>query len=111
MNSLMAEPGIRKVKISFQDKGLTSRLINYVALDSNMTKNEFIDHIIEQIESDETIESSLKDDFIVKLIKFLQQPSRIAISINPATSLSYADFTLLLGNPNLLVELLNLKIE
>ena len=111
MNSLMAEPGIKKVKISFQDKGLTNRLINYVALDSNMTKNEFIDQIIEQIESDEIIESSLKDDFIDKFINFLQQPSRIAISINPATSLSYADFTLLLGNPNLLVELLNLKIE
>ena len=76
-----------------------------------MTKNEFIDQIIDQIESDEIIESSLKDDFIIKLIKFLQQPNRIAISINPATSLSYEDFTLLLGNPNLLVELLNLKIE
>jgi len=111
MNSLMAEPGIKKVKISFQDKGLTNRLINYVALDSNMTKNEFIDHIIEQIESDEIIESSLKEDFIIKLIKFLQQPNRIAFSINPTTPLSYEDFTLLVGNPNLLVELLNLKIE
>jgi len=111
MNSLMAEPGIKKVKISFQDKGLTNKLINYVALYSNMTKNEFIDHIIEQIESDEIIESSLKEDFIIKLIKFLQQPNRIAFSINPATPLSYENFTLLLGNPNLLVELLNLKIE
>ena len=111
MNSLMAEPGIKKVKISFQDKGLTNRLINYVALDSNMTKNEFIDQIIEQIESDEIIKNSLKDDFIIKLTKFLQQPNRIAFSINPSTPLSYEDITLLLGNPNILVELLNLKIE
>ena len=111
MNSLMVEPGIKKVKISFQDKGLTNRLINYVALNSNITKKEFNDQIIEQIESDEIIESSLKDDFIIKLKKFLQQPDLISISINPTTSLSYEDFTLLLGNPNLLIELLNLKIE
>ena len=111
MNSLIEEPGIKKVKISLQDKGLTNRLINYLALDFNMTRNEFIDQIINQIESDEIIESSLKDDFIIKLIKFLQQPDRVEFSINPSTPLSYEDFILHVGNPNLLVELLNLKIE
>ena len=111
LNSLKTEPGIKAVKISLQDKGLTNRLINLGALEFKVSKNEFIDQIIGQIESDEIIESSLKDDFIIKLIKFLKQPNRIEFSINPSTSLSFEDFTTLIVNPNLLVELLNLEIK
>ena len=111
LNSLRAEPGIKAVRISLQDKGLTNRLINLGALEFKVSKSEFIDQIVDQIESDEMIESALKDDFIIKLIKFLKKPDKIELSINPSTSLSFEDLSTLVTNPNLLVELLNLEMK
>ena len=111
LNSLKEDPKFKKLEISLRDKGLTSRLIDYGATNLNKTRSEFIDYIIDEMQSNTMIDNSLMNDFIISLTNFIQQPEKIVFSANPSTSLSYADIYYLIESPDLLVNLLNLKIK
>lgn len=111
MDSLMKDPKIKKFEISLHDKGLTNKLLNYGATNYDMTKSEFIDFMIDEMQSNIMIDNSLKNDFMITITNFIQQPNMITFSINPLTSLSYADISSLIGSPDILVKLLNIKIQ
>ena len=76
-----------------------------------MTKSEFIDFMIDEMQSNIMIDNSLKNDFMIIVTNFIQQPNKITFSINPLTPLSYADISSFIGSPDILVKLLNIKIK
>jgi hypothetical protein len=111
INALMEDPKIKNLEISIQDNSLTDRLLNYGALNFNMTKREYVDFIISEMQSDVVINDSLQNDFIIAITNFIQQPDKITFSARPSTSLSYKDIINFIPNPTLLVKLLNIKIK
>ena len=110
ISSLMEGPKIKKFEISVQDKGLAERLLNYGASNKNMTKTEFVNYIISEIRSDPST-YSFQSDLVLAIINFIKQPDKITFSINPPTSLSFADISSFIASPDVLVELLNLNIK
>jgi len=111
LNSLMGDPKIKKLELSIQDNSLTDRVLEYVALNYNMTKREFVDYITSEIHSDEIINDSLQGDFIIAITNFIEHPDKITFSVHPSPPISYMDIINLIGNPILLVEILNIKIK
>jgi len=111
INALMEDPKIKNLEISIQDNSLTDRLLEYGALNFHMTKREYVDFIISEIQSDVVIKDSLQNDFIIAITNFIQQPDKITFSARPSTSLSYKDIINFIPNPTLLVKLLNIKIK
>ena len=107
----MEDPKIKNLEISIQDNSLTDRLLNYGALGFNMTKREYVDFIISEIQSDVVIKDSLQGDLIIAITNFIQQPDKITFSARPSTPLSYMDILNLIGNPTILVKLLNVEIK
>ena len=106
INALIEDPKIKNLEISIQDSSLTDRLLNYGALNFfNMTKKEYVDYIISEIQSDVAIQDTLQDDFITAITNFIQQPDKITFSVRPPTPLSYTDIFNLIGNPTILVKL------
>ena len=111
INALMEDPKIKNLEISIQDNSLTDRLLEYGALNFHMTKREYVDFIISEIQSNVVIKDSLQNDFIIAITNFIQQPDKITFSARPSTSLSYKDIINFIPNPTLLVKLLNIKIK
>ena len=48
---------------------------------------------------------------IIAITNFIQQPDKITFSARPSTPLSYMDILNLIGNPTILVKLLNVEIK
>ena len=106
-------PKIKKLELSLKDKGLTEKLIQYGSNQLGMPKDEFVQYILNILDSSATytagIDQNLTNEFIISLQNFIEQPNKITFSINPKFALSAYDIMSL--SPDLLEESLNMRFK
>ena len=106
-------PKIKKLELSLKDKGLTEKLIQYGSNQFGMPKDEFVQYMLNILDSSATytagIDQNLTNQFIISLQNFIEQPNKITFSINPKFALSAYDIMSL--QPDLLEETLNMRFK
>ena len=106
-------PKIKKLELSLKDKGLTEKLIQYGSNQFGMPKDEFVQYMLNILDSSATytagIDQNLTNQFIISLQNFIEQPNKITFSINPKFALSAYDIMSL--QPESLEETLNMRFK
>jgi hypothetical protein len=111
----MVEPKFDYMEITIQELGLVSRLVNYYSRSMNMTNQELIifldDEIFKERNKFPDQYEAVKDHDIEKIIDFINYPETIKFSFNPNPDLSFNDIALLNFDLSTLINNLNFKIH
>ena len=110
-DQLMNEVKFKKLQISLYDRGITNRILDFGASNYGITRKDFTNMTIYELQNNIPIGNSLKNELLASVINFLNQPNKIILSIDPKNGLSYSDILHLSSNPNLLTDLLNISIK
>tara|TARA_B100001059_G_scaffold22178_1_gene17755 strand:+ start:400 stop:2328 length:1929 start_codon:yes stop_codon:yes gene_type:complete len=115
LNRLMVEPKFDYMEITIQELGLVSRLVNYYSRSMNMTNQELIifldDEIFKERNKFPDQYEAVKDQDIEKIIDFINYPETIKFSFNPNPDLSFNDIAQLNFDLSTLINNLNFKIH
>ena len=105
-----SEVKLNNFSINLNNYGLIENIYELLSFEQNISVSEYISNLIFQLQLF-AIDAYIDEESFNELKIFLEKPQNLNISIQPFPPLSFVQIYNLFNNPDILIELLNIKIE
>ena len=105
-----SEVKLNDFSINLINYGLIENIYELLAFEQNISISEYVSNLIFQLQLF-AVDTYIGEESFNELTYFLQNPQNLNMTIKPFPPLSFLQIYNLFNNPDILIELLNIKIE